>query len=119
MELKTILSKTEEELQDPEQALRAWTNGCRTIDEIGLSDTEKRAKHQENNDQLQAILVTRLVSYSWSARAFYNVIEDHYPRMCQDEGQLQTRKTLMKILQGAMDAVECKRVEERKGIALI
>ena len=122
MELKTFLSETEEKLHDPEYALQAWTNGFRTIEGLSLSEAEKEAKHEENNQLLQDILVKRLVTFSWSARVFYNAIEERYPSLSQDEGQLSTRRILMKTLRLAMDVVENQRLKMKKqsqGVDLI
>lgn len=114
MEIKTFLSEPEEELHHPEHALQAWTNGFRMIEKQALLETERFSKHEENNHLLQGILEKKLINLNWSARAFYNAIEERYPSLSQDEGQLTTRKTLMKILQSAMNVVEIQRNKDKE-----
>lgn len=112
MVLKTKL--TQQEAKTPEQLLQAWTNGARSIEADPLPDSEREAKHHENNHSLHEILVERLYSFSMSARSFYNVIEEHYPKLSFDAAQQAVRKTLMKILLSSTEAVEAKRDSEER-----
>lgn len=114
MELNSFIIEAEEELLHPEHVLRAWTNGVRTIKELLLPGAERALKLAENTSQLQEILVKKLISFSWSARAFYNAIEECYPALSQDEQQLRVRKALMKTLQSAMNSVEIHRVKNNE-----
>lgn len=114
MGLDSVSVEAANAIRFPEHAFQAWVNGRLTIEKMSLSESERALKWGQNNQELKELLVEKLTSYTWTARAFYNVIEEHYPGLNPDEGQKRERKVLMRVLQDAMKTVEDQRFEERK-----